>query len=455
VRAGLAAALLALGLGSAPAAARELWRSGDAHLDVSGSTRELLVGSHGTDADAFTRDLLSDPACLPAASFPDCAAWDALNQAEVIQSLTRLRIRLEGRANEHLWGEIDYDNELTAGDVDTLGREIGKDFAGDTLWRADQDIVDTENLRWRHLLYRAYLVLEWQPLELVLGRQRVPWGVGRLWNPIDRFNPIPPLALEADQSPGVDAATLRWRFSGFSFLELVLAPLRDPEDGSYAARLHGVLHDVDYSLVAGVFEQAPTVGFDLAGNLGEAAARLEVVWSDPTRKVWRFDTPAPRELPAFWQVVASVDHLFDLGTGLYVLLEHLYNGNALGFGRGRAGPLLGFFEETRVPPVSDPPLPGPYWKQGNQDLFGGSRVVSFAEQQTGLQLGYDLTGELRGELLLLYDWDGSSAAFFPAFHYSPLDWLELSLGAQLFTGPKRSQFGDLEPLGFLLVEAFF
>ncbi len=453
---GLAAALLALLLGAPPVAAHELWRSGEAYLELTGSARELLVGTHGTDLSSFQRLAAADAAnCLPAATFPSCAAWDALDQASAVTSLTRLRVRLDVRATDRISGAIAYDQEVLAGNLDTLGLALGEGLRSDTLLRADQRIVDEAHVQWRHLLYRAYLLYESRRLELVLGRQRIPWGVGRLWNPIDRFNPIAPLSLEADQSPGVDAAVARWLFDGFTFAEAVFAPLRDPSDGSYAARLHGVLFDVDYSLVGGVFEEALTFGFDLAGNLGDAAARVEAVWSDPSRKVRPVGQPVARELSDFWQVVVSVDHLFDVGTGLYVLLEHLYNGNALGFGSGRAGPFLAFFEETDIPPdPSIPPALGPFVAPASPDILGGSRVASFAENQTGLQVGYDLAPEVRGELLVIYDWNGASAAFFPVLRYSPLDWLELTLGAQLFTGPHLSQFGDAEPLGFLLAEIF-
>jgi len=70
--------------------------------------------------------------------------------------------------------------------------------------------------------------------------------------------------------------------------------------------------------------------------------------------------------------------------------------------------------------------------------FGGSRVITNSANLTGFQLGTDLTPELRIDGLSIYDWDGESASFFP------------TLGAQLFVGPRRSQFGNAEPLGYLL-----
>ena len=63
--------------------------------------------------------------------------------------------------------------------------------------------------------------------------------------------------------------------------------------------------------------------------------------------------------------------------------------------------------------------------------------------------------EIRAELLGIYDWEGESVAVFSSLHYNATDWLELTLGAQFFAGPRLSQYGDGDPLGFLLAEVFF
>jgi hypothetical protein len=82
-------------------------------------------------------------------------------------------------------------------------------------------------------------------------------------------------------------------------------------------------------------------------------------------------------------------------------------------------------------------------------------VVTNAEHQLGLQAGYDVTPELRGNFVTLIDMSGGSAAFFPSISYSPLDSIELTLGAQLFAGPRFSQYGPSKPLVFLLADWFF
>ncbi len=440
----LAVAALLCALAAAPGEARVLWSEGEASLEFSGSVRQILLGTRGTDQDDFIA--AGDATCILAETFPDCPSFLVVNETGVVTSLTRLRGRLDLRITARLSAALAYDHELRAGTLDTFEAQLGRSIGSEPWAPLDWTITQSDRFSWEHLFYRLHLDYESEHVGVTLGRQRIPWGVGRLWNPIDRFNAIGPLAIESDQSGGVDAVNARLRFSGFTYLQGVYAAAEDSDDQSYAARLHGVFHDVDYSLVAGRFEKALTLGFDLDANLGDAAARAEVVWTHSDRKIQPIGSGAASELGDFWQVVVSVDYLFDVGTGLYGLVEHLYNGNALGFGRGLAGPLLPFFEETG---------PSRFVKPTSNARFGGSRVVTRSENLTGVMLGYDFTPEIRGELLAIYDWNGTSASFFPIVRYNALDWLELTLGAQFFAGPRLSEFGDLQPLGYLVAEFFF
>ncbi len=422
--------------------------------------RELVTLTRDTRGSAFARRTASaGPRCALATLFPDCPAFDAVGELDVFESFTRARLQLDGRWSPRWSGRIVYDHEFRLGVLDRLGDTLAA--PPDTFLGAEAEIHafglgrHRDHRRWRHALYRGYLRYEGDHIELTVGRQRIPWGVGRLWNPIDRFNAIPPLAVEGDQSPGIDAVETRWLFSGFSYLQGVYAPATRSRDARYAIRWQGVLRDVDVSVMAGVFEQARTLGGDLSGNLGEGAWRLEAVWTDPERRVWPVGDPKPSELGRFWQIVLSFDLNIDLGTGIYFLIEHLYDGNALGFGEGRAGTLLPLFASSDQAPAGGKGSTGPYVEPVGPERFGGSGVISLARQTTGLQLGYDLTASLRGDLLLLHDWNGASDALFATLSFTGWNTAELRAGVQVFRGPRLSAFGDQEPLFFVLAEWFF
>jgi hypothetical protein len=434
------------------AAARELWKSetGQTSFELSGSLRELLTVSETTSIDDFqdavAADLLPPPgACATAATFPNCPAFLEVGDFTAVTSLTRLRTRFDGAFPKGFSLLLIYDHEVEAGDIETLEGRLRDGFDQKTLFGAEGVLEESEHVEWRHRLYRGSLRFEGGPVLLEVGRQRIAWGVGRLWNPIDRLNAIGPLAIEADQSAGIDSVDLVVDVGSSARLELVYAPARSIRDDRYAARFEATIWDTDLGLIGGLFQQNPTIGFDLARNVGDAAARVEVVWTDPERDVWRIGAASPSEPDAYWQVVLSIDNNFDIGEGLYVLVEHLYNGNALGFGRGRAGSLLPFFEQNAagLPVVA------------SSAVFGGSQVVSSAEQQTGLQVGYDLTPETRAEMLTILDWNGASAIFFPSLRYSPTGSIDITAGFQAGVGPRRSQYGEAGVLGFLLVDFFF
>lgn len=437
-------ALAWLAFASEPTAARELWRSGDAYLDASGSVREIAVWTRGTSQQAFEAG--AQPACFSSpVNFANCPAFDAVGDERVFTSLTRLRLRVEGRASPHWSAVVSFDNELLAGDLDTFEARFSEELGANTFVDAAGQ-VGSDPVSYRYSLYRGYLNFESERFEAAIGRQRIPWGVARLWNPIDRFNAIRPLAIQPDESRGVDAVNARILFSGFNQLELVFAAGRESRDHDYAARFQGVARDIDFGFVVGVFDAATTVGADLAANLGEAAGRAEIVYTHPTRDVWPVGAPGPSRLDDFWQLVVSIDYNLDWGSGVYLLAEHLYNGNALGFGAGKAGPLLPFFEEQATPPFYVPTSP---------DRFGGSQVITRSEQLTGFQAAYELIPELRLTCLAIYDWQGESAVFFPSLSYAPLGWLDLTLGVQAAVGGSRSEFGGSPTTAFLLADFFF
>jgi hypothetical protein len=429
-------------------------------LELSGSVREVLTTTNGTSEDAFAApfDPSSpeyDPACRDVALFPSCAAFEAVGDKDVWTSLTRARVQLDGRAGRHWSASLAYDHEWRAGTLDTFEGAFTRD--AETLLDLDDEIElfglepHGDHFRWRHRLYRGWLRYEGSQLQIGVGRQRFAWGTGRLWNPIDRLSAIGPLAIEGDEFAGIDAVELRWMWSGFDYLQLVAAPGERARDSRYALRAHGVVAGRDVSFVAGFFEKAFAVGADFAGNLGNAAWRLEAIWTDPAREVWLLGDPRARELDEFWQVVLSLDATLDALGGLYVLVEHLYDGNALGFGRGRAGALLPLFGAAPDPLDAMSLVPAAH----GRERFAGSRVISLAKHTTGFQAGFDLTPELRADLLLLVDWNGLSAAFAPIASYTGWNTIELRVGAQLFGGPRRSQFGAQQAIAFAVLEWFF
>jgi hypothetical protein len=433
------------------ARAADVYSNDDFRLTLDGSLRQLALYTRQTDFDDFNQARLNCPA---ASSFANCPAFDLIGDRDVVQGFTRLRLEADFRYRDWLTAFVAYDNEIAFGGVNTLEAQLSSGLESESFLRAEAELSQGEHHDYRQRLYRGYVRVESERFELSVGRQRIAWGVGRLWTPIDRFSALLPLNLQPDITPGIDSIDGRFNFDGFSYLQFVYAPGASRHFERWALRLHGVLWDADLSLMGGVFEAAPTVGFDFARNLGQGAIGMEMVFTSPEHKVGKIFDRVPKKLPDYWQIVVSFDINLDVGTGLYLLTEYLYNGNALGFGRGRAGSLLPFFESTACPPTT-PPLAEPCATPATADSFGSSRIITNAEHQLGIQFGYDLTPEIRGDFVTLVDIDGGSAAFVPSLRYAPLDSFEISFGVQLFAGPRLSQYGGAEPLVHLLADWYF
>ena len=203
-RLGAAALLLSL---CGPASGRELFASGERSLEVSGSVRQLVVRTKGTSGSRFAEAAAADPACAFAATFPDCSAWDLRGQKGVTQGLTRLRVRLDGVWSPRLSATLTWDNEFRVGTLDTL---FGDARPVETFLGWEDEVhwfglgSARDHRRWITRIYRGFVRYEGEPVELRVGRQRIAWGVGRIWNPTDRLSFVPPLSIEPDISPASD-----------------------------------------------------------------------------------------------------------------------------------------------------------------------------------------------------------------------------------------------------------
>ena len=418
-RAGCAALLLAALLAARFGHAVEL-DQGDLKLDLGASLRELVSRS---------REIRTDDA------FPAPAGTFSLDPSPSLLSQTRVRIDLQARYRERFSGQLTYDNELFLGSGRKSLAFALADARGNETWiDLDRTISDTRDATWQHLLYRGWLRYEGDDVELTVGRQRIALGRARLWNPTDLFNPIPPLAIEGDQRIGVDSVVTRVRVTSELWATAIVAPQNRDDLYRSALRLELSRRSLDAALMFARIETDSVFGFDFASNLGDAAVRGEGTWT--------FHEHGGHTT----QLVASLDYTFDIGTGLYALVEHFYNGNT--FSRDSLRRTL-----TALPPLTP--------EQGLSLLtqpgaIPQSQLLTVSHNQTGFDLGYDLTPLLRLDVLWIHDWEGPSEALFPVLTWSALQSLELSLGAQVFGGRDGAgNYGGLDPLLFARIDLYF
>ena len=418
-RAGRAALALAAVLGALEGRAVEL-DSGDWKLDLSASLRELVT---------TTRDVRTDDV------FPGPGGTVSFDVSPSLLSQTRARIDLQARYRERFSAQLSYDNELFLGSGrKALGFALA-DARGNETWAdLDRTISNTDDATWQHLLYRGWVRYEGDDVEVTAGRQRIALGRARLWNPTDLFNPIPPLALEGDQRIGVDSVVTRVRVAGDLWAAAIVAPQSRDDSYRSALRLELSGRSLDAALMFARIEADSVYGADFATNVGDAALRGEGTWT--------FHEHGGHTT----QLVASLDYTFGIGAGLYALVEHFYNGNT--FSRSALRDTL-----EALPPLTP--------EQGlslltQSGVLPVSQLVTVSHNQTGFELGYDLSPLVRLDLLWIHDWEGPSEALFPVLSWSARQNLELSLGAQFFGGRDgEGNYGGLDPLYFARIDLYF
>jgi len=428
---GLAALACAL---ATPAFSVELDR-GELRLQLDASTRALY---------RFTRDLRAD----------NFFETGSTRREDTWGLLSRMRVELEGAWRDQLFGELVYDVEGRTGtELRTLLFDVADEIGTRTWLDADHTFSDNRDFNGRHVLYRAWLRYEADRFDITVGRQRIPLGRARLWNPADLFNPIPPLQIQGDQRIGQDSVLGRVKLADEFWGELIWSRESDPDLTKTAARLEIVRPEIDAAVMIGRFDKDIVSGLDFARNVQDAALRGEVTF-----------TAKDGTGSNFWQAVLSLDYTFPVGNGLYGLVEHLYNEN-LGtvLFRGSLTPSGG--GPPQLPPACLVlPLP-PSCEDLVIDLLAEAitpsldRITTSVRHQTGFQTSYEFNPLVSTGVLWLQDWRGPSSAVVPTLQFTVTDDVIVNVGAQFFWGPdqddRTSQYGDAANVFFLQIDAYF
>ncbi len=112
-------------------------------------------------------------------------------------------------------------------------------------------ILDNENFynlkgsknRNKSSFYRAYINYTGEKHMFVVGLQRIPFGVGRIWNPIDVFNPIDITSIETNERKGTESIRYEYAINELSNFDITLSKNR------HALRIKGYLNVADFALI--------------------------------------------------------------------------------------------------------------------------------------------------------------------------------------------------------------
>lgn len=280
-----------------PAPARSLYRSPDGTLSVrlSGYLKTLALGQ--------------DP------SLPD--------SPDTATDFTRARLMLEGDVSSWLHWTVHYEH---FGVINPSAEANTGLFSGDRSGQAqrpsllpfDWTVKHTSSFLWRHELDRLNLRFTLPTADIVIGRQAISWGVGRLWTPADLFVAFSPVEIDREFKPGIDAVQAKIPLGRFSQLEAVYAAF-DENFRTHAIGLRGQtsVQDFDVGMMTGKFRHDFVIGPFFDGEVKGAGIRGEFTYTRNTAGTLQ-------DRRAFFRAVSNVDYRF--ANGVYGLLEYYYNG---------------------------------------------------------------------------------------------------------------------------------
>lgn len=350
-----------------------------------------------------------------------------------IDNLSKVRLKLEASWKKRIKATLHYEIALISGESikDEATREMTSgdpDELMDLYWGLNSDRYVVSS----HTLDRAYLSFFTDYFSIMVGRQRIAWGVARFVSPTDLFNPFDPADVDKEEKLGVDALLCEIPLGDFSGLSLVFAPTKDMDDASYAFRIYTNFLDYDFGLMAGRFRDREVYGFDFAGQIWDVAIYGEFAYymEDKTENYFIEDRFAPFGFSVQWtkkeyiRSVFGAEYVFP--NTLSILLEYYYNG------KGEANR-----ENYNLVALAD----GEELTLGENYIFGS--------------VGYEFTPLIRGDFTSFYNIDDQSALFSPSLEYSATENLYLKIGAQIGVGNMGSEYRLRPDLYYFQVRYYF
>ncbi|MCX7735295.1 MAG: hypothetical protein N2319_01160 [Candidatus Kapabacteria bacterium] len=236
-----------------------------------------------------------------------------IEKDNLLLNLSRLRIR----PVLHFWdgGRLELHHETNL---------LFSDFSSPLLINPDKTNRQAVKLNWKlisnksliltHFIDRLYFKQSFENATLIIGRQNIAWGSGRIWQPTDLFNPINPANFSKFEKDGADAVSFKYSFGSFTDLELVCNLREKFSDYNFAGRFRTNFSEYDLAIMSGRFDKRIVLGGDFAGNFFGAGIRGEALFSSDESDI----------SSNFVRFIFGLDYQFT--SKLYCLIEYQFNG---------------------------------------------------------------------------------------------------------------------------------
>ncbi|MFZ0456013.1 MAG: hypothetical protein WCE54_23300 [Ignavibacteriaceae bacterium] len=228
-------------------------------------------------------------------------------------NLNRLRLKPEADLWANARINVEYEIDALYSEKNLLF-DLSSVSTSRQLFNLKWDLINEGNYKVSHYFDRLYFRQDFNWGNISIGRQRIAWGSGRIWNPIDLFNPVNPANFAKIEKDGADVAALTYFFGNFTDLDVVYNPQKKIANSNAGFRFRTNLEQYDLAVVGGYFDKRIVAGWDFAGSLLNAGIRGEGIVSMNKENI--SDNYTRFTLGTDYQITPE----------LYALAEYQYNG---------------------------------------------------------------------------------------------------------------------------------
>ncbi len=213
-------------------------------------------------------------------SYKSIGEVEWLRQNNIYQSdtlpLTEQRLRLQGTLSKD-WFRLEFADETSLFYQKSNPAAVPvASYNPIDAWNASWNLVNQNQLLITNRIDRAYVQLNWAPVELRVGKQVIATGIGHLFNAVSQVPRYAFIVVDPEYPVTEDAATVVW--DGPLVLEARFLPkVPGQRDHNFHVRAKGGKDGFDVALTSGRSDDKMYVGLEAAGNLGESLIRGEVV----------------------------------------------------------------------------------------------------------------------------------------------------------------------------------
>jgi len=283
------------------------------------------------------------------------------------------------------------------------------DFSPVNAWNAQWNLWDEPSTQGVYRIARAYAQVTLGDLELRVGKQVIPTGVGKMFAAVNQVPRLPFTMVDQEYQRGEDAVSAKWGH-GLVLEARLLPKVANQKNHNFHLRTKTQRTGYDLGITAGRSDDKIYIGVELAGNLGEDLVRSELVgFNYEGRDVV--------------QALIGFDHVF--GPKWSLTAEAFYNG----FGS--------LYEDYRI--ESYPHRSSPY-----RGKYYGGVVVT-----------WETTDRLKTSLTGIVNLQDPSTLMHLLLNYSLGNNVDVIVGQYLnLSGRPRGEFGGKLNLPVLLPVAF-